>query len=80
MKNWFNGLSKLVQVILLILPLVGWIVEVVLRIEAALTAKKDEQLVKILVAVAFFVFGWTWVWQLIDVIWVLLYGHITFAK
>ena len=73
--KWFNKQSKLVQIILLLIPGVNWLTEILVRWSVALR-KKDlvHVLVAILVTFAGLAFGW------LDLIWVLLFGHLILAK
>lgn len=48
MKKWFDSQSKLVKVLLLVIPFVNWICEMILRWEKAINSK---DVVDILVAV-----------------------------
>ena len=74
--KWFNSQSRLLQVILLILPFVGWVVELLVRLSVALT-KKD--VVSIVVFVLFVVVGWAWFLCVIDLIYLILKGHLILA-
>ena len=71
----FNKLPRLVQLLLLLIPGVNWITEIVVRWSAFLTTKSLLTLIfAIVVTVAGLVFGW------VDLIWVLLFKHLIFAK
>ncbi len=74
--KWFNSQSTLLKVILLILPVVGWIVECLVRLSVALN-KKD--LVSILVFLLFLLVGWGWFLGVIDLIYLILKGHLILA-
>lgn len=77
MAKWFNKQSRLVQIILLLIPVVNWIVEVLVRWSAVLNSKKKNVLnVVVAIIVTFFgiVVGW------IDVIWCLLFKRLIFTK
>ena len=74
--KWFNSQSTLLKVILLILPFVGWVVELLVRLSVALN-KKDA--VSVIVFVLFLVFGWGWILCLIDLIYLILNGHLILA-
>ena len=56
--KWFYSQSKLVQVLLLIIPFVGWIMELLIRLSVALRTKS---VLHIVVFVLFLVVGWGWV-------------------
>lgn len=75
MAKWFNKQSRLVQIILLLIPFVNWVVEILVRWSAFLSSKKPLTLVAAILVTFFgLVFGW------IDVIWCLLFKHMVFAK
>ena len=77
MAKWFNKQSRLVQIILLLIPVVNWVVEVLVRWSAVLNSKKPSVLnIVVAIVVTFFgiVVGW------IDVIWCLLFKRLIFTK
>ena len=75
MAKWFNSQSRLIQIILLLIPFVNWIIEIVVRWSAFFTTKKPLTLVfAIVVTFCGLVFGW------VDVVWCLLFKHMVFAK
>ena len=75
--KWFNKQSRLVQVILLIIPFVGWFVELGIRLSVALRTKS---LTHVAVFLLFLFVGWGWVLNLIDLIYLLVKGHLILAK
>ena len=75
--KWFNKQTRLIQVILLVIPFVGWFVELGVRLSVALRTK---DIIHILVFVLFLVVGWGWILNLIDLIYLVLKGHLILAK
>ena len=71
MKKWFNKQARLVKFILLLIPVVNWIVELLLRWEKAL---KTKNVIDIIIAVLVLVFGLVFGW--LDLIWVLIFGKL----
>ena len=71
MDKWFHKQSKLVQVLLLIIPVVNWFTEVIVRWSAALT-KGD--VIKIVFALIVTIFGLFIGW--LDAIWTLLFNKL----
>lgn len=74
--KWFNNQSRLIQIILLLIPFVGWITELLVRLSVAMR-KKD--LVSVIMAIVCIlpigqIVGW------IDLVWVLVYNHLILAK
>ena len=77
MAKWFESQNRLVQVILLIIPIVGWIIELLVRWSAFLS---NKSVVTLIVAIIFTFFGFAWILNVIDIIFLALTGHLMFAK
>ena len=75
LDKWFNKQSRLVQILLLLIPGVNWVTEIGVRWSVALR-KKD--LVHFLVAVLVTFFGLAFGW--LDLVWILLFNHLVLAK
>lgn len=75
MKAWFNKQSRLVQLILLIIPIVNWVLELCVRWSNFLEKKSGFSLI---VAAVYTVFGLFGGW--VDFFWCLLFNHLLFAK
>ena len=75
MLDWFNKQSNVVKFILLILPLVGWICELVIRWSQVI---KEASVLNIVVAIVYTLFGWAWVLTVIDAVLVLLGKNMLF--
>ena len=75
MAAWFNRQSRLIQIILLLIPVVNWVLEILIRWSAFLETKSIVTLV-VAILVTFFglAFGW------LDLVWCLLFKHLIFAK
>lgn len=69
--TWFNKQSRLVQILLLLIPGVNWVTELVVRWSTLLKKFSIVRLV-VCILVTFFglVFGW------IDLLWVLLFKKL----
>ena len=74
--KWFNKQSVLLKVILLIIHFVGWVVECLVRLSVMLRTKS---IVHIVVFILFLVVGWGWVLNVIDLIYMVLTGHLILA-
>ena len=74
--KWFNSQSTLLKVILLVIPFVGWVVELLVRGSRAYD-KKDT--LSIVMLVLFLVVGWGCVLNLIDIIYMVMTGHLILA-
>ncbi|MCR5741465.1 MAG: hypothetical protein K6G38_03300 [Gammaproteobacteria bacterium] len=77
MLDWFNKQSNLVKFILLILPLVGWICELVVRWSAVL---KKASVLNVVVALVYTFIGWAWILTAIDAILVLVGNKMLFQE
>ena len=74
--KWFNQQSILIKAILLLLPVVGWICELLIRASVYL---KEKDLVHLVVLILFVVVGWGWILCAIDFVYMLLNGHLILA-
>lgn len=73
--KWFYKQGILMQVILLLIPVVNWFVEILVRWSAWMKTKNLISLVvAIVVTFGGAIIGW------LDIIWLLLFGHLLFAK
>ena len=75
--KWFNSQTTLVKVILIILPLVGWIVELLVRLSVMLKTQKPEH---IIVFLLFVFIGWGLILEIIDIIYMCMTGHLILAE
>lgn len=67
---WFNKQSLAVKVVLLVLPLVGWIVDALIRWSVFL--RKTSSTVNLIMAIVMTFLGELWIPTIIDGIWVAL--------
>ena len=75
MAKWFYDQSFIVQLILLLIPGVNWVVEIIVRWSAWMSRPSLFTLVFAIIAtVTAGVFGW------VDLVCLLLFGHLLFAK
>ncbi len=77
MAKKFFELPRLVQIILLIIPIVGWIVELIIRWSAVL---EKFTLLNLVAALIYTFLGWGIVLQIIDIIWIVLFKHLFLTK
>ena len=83
MKEWFNKQSKLVQILLLVIPVVNWVVEILIRWEIVLKNKKSSVLdlvIAIIVTIPGLGTALCVILGILDLIFVLLEGHLFLAK
>ena len=75
MEKWFEKQSRIVQILLLVIPGVNWVVEILVRWSHALRKwRLFKYLIAILVTFAGLVFGW------VDLVWCLLFKRLIFCK
>lgn len=76
MEKWFEKQSRIVQILLLLIPGVNWVVEILVRWSHALRkGSLFKYLIAILVTIpSGIVFGW------VDVVWCLLFKRLIFCK
>ncbi len=72
--SWFNKQSRLVQIILLLIPFVNWVVEVFVRVTAVLEKPTVENILGAILSLFGLILGW------VDLVWVLLFNHLFLCK
>lgn len=72
--TWFNKQSRLVQIILLLIPVVNWVVEIFVRVTAVLEKPTLGNILGLVFGIIVPVFGW------LDLVWVLLFNHLVLAS
>lgn len=73
--SWFNKKSRLIQILLLLIPFVNWVTEIVVRVTGML---EKPTLTNILGFILVLFFGLPVGW--LDLIWVLLFNHLILCK
>ena len=74
--KWFNKQSVIVKAILLLLPVVGWVCECLIRLSVMLRTKET---IHVGVFLAFLLIGWGWFLGAIDFVYMLVKGHLILA-
>lgn len=74
MYKKFENLPRLVQILLLLIPVCNWVTEVVVRWSSW---KNKGGIIRFILALLVTVFGIAFGW--IDMIWCLLFKHLIFA-
>lgn len=64
MEKWFSGLDFLSQAILLIIPIVGYLIEIGVRIFAVIRSHNKKNIVGLVI---FVLFGWTILLNIVDI-------------
>ncbi len=73
--KWFNKQSRLIQILLLLIPGVNWLVEIIVRISALLEKPNAEHILGAIFGVFIpCINGW------VDLIWIILFHHLFLAK
>ena len=73
LNSEFKKLPRLVQILLLLIPGIGWITEIVVRLSAFLNGKATNQIIALILAIFIPIFSW------IDLIWVILFKKLILA-
>ena len=74
MAKKFQQLPRLIQFLLLLIPFVGWITEIVVRVSALLEKPDLRNILGFIFGLLIPVFSW------LDLIWVLLFKHLVLCK
>ena len=75
--KWFFNQSKMVQVILLFIPVIGWVVEILVRISALI---KHKYTVNVVGLIIYFLIGWAWIPVIIDMLCVGIADKLMFCE
>lgn len=70
---WFHKQSKIIQIVLLIIPFVGWIVDLLVRWSAFI---KNQSLVNLVMALVVTLLGEFWVLTILDGVMIALYNKL----
>ena len=74
--EWFFYQSKMIQAILLFIPVIGWIVEILVRI-SALT--KNQCSTNIVGLVVYILIGWAWITTIVDMFYLIATDRLMFC-
>ena len=69
--TWFHGQSKLVQIIILVLPFIGWIADALVRWSVFLkntNLNETNNVINLVMALVVTIFGISWILTIIDAI------------
>lgn len=77
MAKKFFDLPRIVQIILLIIPVLGWVVELIIRWSAVF---EKFTILNLVAALIYTFLGWGIVLQIVDIIWILLFKHLFLTK
>lgn len=72
--KWFNKQSRLIQILLLLIPGINWITEIIVRVTAVIEKPTTENILGVIFGIIIPVFGW------LDLVWVLLFNHLLLCK
>ncbi len=75
--KWFEKQDRIVKIILLIIPFVGWLVEILVRISAVLRKSSTTNLLGLIL---FIVLGGFWIPTLIDLIYFIVKDTFLFYE
>lgn len=73
-NKWFEKQSRLIQLLLLLIPFVNWIVEILVRVSALLTKASLKNVLGFIFGLIIPIFGW------LDLLWVLLFKHLILCE
>ncbi len=74
--KWFYSQSRAVQVLLLIIPVIGWCCECLVRLSVLLRTRSALHLVAFLL---FLFIGWGWILCILDIIYLIVTGRLFLA-
>lgn len=75
--RWFMEQSKLLQIIILFIPFIGWIIELLVRISALIRLHSNKNISGLVI---FAIFGGFWVLCIIDAICIAISDHLLLCE
>ena len=72
--SWFNKQSRLVQILLLLIPGVNWIIEILVRVSSIFERPSLGNVLGLIFGIIIPVFGW------LDLVWVLVFNHLVLCN
>ena len=73
--EWFDYQSKMVRIVILFIPVIGWIVEILVRISALIKKKCQMNVVGLVV---FILLGWAWIPVILDTLYLVIFDKLMF--
>ena len=73
--EWFDYQSKLVRIVLLFIPVIGLVVEILVRISALMKKKCRMNVVGLVV---FILLGWAWIPVILDTLYLVIFDKLMF--
>ena len=73
--EWFDYQEKLVRAVLLFIPVVGWVIEILVRISALIKKKCSMNIVGLVV---FILLGWAWIPTILDTLFLVIFDRLMF--
>ena len=74
--KWFYSQTTLLKVLLLLIPFVGWVMELLIRLSVSL---REKDVLHWVVFGLFVVVGWGWILCVVDLVYFLLKGRLILA-
>jgi hypothetical protein len=72
---WFSKQNRVLQIVLLVIPVVGWVMEVLIRLSVML---KTSHMIHVGALLVFVLFGWLYAPVILDLISLLLRKKLIF--
>ncbi len=69
--KWFEKQSLLLKIILLVIPFVGWVVEILIRVSAVIRKASVINIVGLIIGI----FG-NIIWAIVDLVFVIISGNL----
>ena len=73
--KWFEEQSLLLKVILLVIPFVGWVVEILIRVSAVIRKSSTLNIVGLVIGVI-----GNWIWAIVDLVYMILKGQLLLVE
>ena len=75
--KWFEEQSLVLKIILIILPIVGWVMEILVRVSAYV---RKQNTMDLILLILYIVLGWTYIPLILDIVFLATKGHLFMAN
>ena len=73
--KWFEEQALWLKIVLLIIPFVGWVMEILIRVSAVIRKSSTLNIVGLVIGVI-----GNWFWSVIDLIYMIIKGQLLLVK
>ena len=73
--KWFEEQALWLKIVLLIIPFVGWVVEILIRVSAVIRKSSTLNIVGLVIGII-----GNWIWSVIDLVYMIIKGQLLLVE